>query len=89
METENGRSEILLSFHTIGQTFRGLVGASLSFYRRQESEAGERQIVDHQTVCDEVFQINYKESEDAVRARFRHWLEAGLVRALETWRQGE
>jgi Fic family protein len=89
LETENGRSEILLSFHTIGKAYRGIVGASMSFYRRQESEAGERQIVDHQTVCDEVFQINYKESADAVKARFRHWLELGLVKALETWRQGE
>ncbi|CAN5400359.1 hypothetical protein BH24ACT7_BH24ACT7_05230 [soil metagenome] len=89
LDTENGRSEILLSFHTIGKEFRGIVGGSLSFYRRQESDAGERLIVDHQTACVEVFQINYKESVDAVRARFNHWLELGLVKALEIWRRGE
>ena len=38
VQTENGRSEILTSFHGIGTEYRGLVGASVCFYRRQQPE---------------------------------------------------
>jgi hypothetical protein len=61
----------------------------LSFYRRQESPEGERQVVDHETLSDEVFQINYKDSEEAVEVRFDRWLDEGLVRGLDAWRRGE
>ena len=30
----------------------------------------------------------YKESENSVLERFAHWLDSGMVRALEMWRQG-
>ncbi|HWB72748.1 MAG TPA: Fic family protein [Egibacteraceae bacterium] len=89
LDTEAGRSEILLSLHTIGREYRGVVGAALVFFRRTESEAGERQISEIETVCDDVFQINYKEDESAMLDRFAHWLDRGLLRALETWRRGE
>jgi len=87
--TEGGRAELLLSFHGIGQTYRGVIGASMCFYRREEADSIEQQIVGHQTVCDEVFQINYSEEPESVERRFRVWLEATLVRGLETWRRSE
>jgi Fic family protein len=89
IDTENGRSELLLSLHGIGQDYQGVIGGSLSFYRRQESPEGERQVVDHETLSDEVFQINYKDSEEAVEVRFDRWLDEGLVRGLDAWRRGE
>lgn len=87
--TEGGRAELLLSFHGIGQTYRGVIGASMCFYRREEADDIEHQIVGHQTVCDEVFQINYSEEPESVERRFRVWLEAALVRGLEAWRRSE
>jgi hypothetical protein len=45
--------------------------------------------VDHETLSDEVFQINYKDSEEAVEVRFDRWLDEGLVRGLDAWRRGE
>lgn len=89
LETEAGRGEILLSLHTIGSEFRGIVGASVVFFRRSESGDGERELSEVDVVCDDVFQINYKEELAAVEPRFFRWLERGLVRALETWRRGE
>lgn len=87
--TEGGRSEILLSLHALGYEYRGLVAGSLTFYRRQESEGGERIVTELQAASPDAFIINYKENEDAVLARFRSWLDKGLVQALEAWRQGE
>lgn len=99
-DTENGRSEILTSFHGIGREFRGLVGVSMCFYRRQpetpdEYEDGydsarERlQVVEWGPVCDEVFQVSHMEPSEAVQRRFRPWMERALVLALDQWRRGE
>jgi hypothetical protein len=87
--TESGRSEILLSLHQVGPEYLGVVGGSVTFYRRQESAEGERHAVDLQVVSDDIFQINYKESPEPVSQRFSRWLDNALIRALDAWRRGE
>ena len=89
LETESGRSEILLAFHAVGREYRGIVGASLSFYRRPETDEGHSTIEDRYTVSKELFQINYLESLEAVQARFETWLDKHLLLALDLWRRGE
>ncbi|MCE2511353.1 MAG: Fic family protein [Acidimicrobiia bacterium] len=101
IQTEHGRSEILTSFHGIGTEFRGLVGVSMCFYRRQQPEDTEdhpegtpqltiqQQIIELQPVSEEVFQINYEEPFESVERRFQGWLERALVLALDQWRRGE
>jgi hypothetical protein len=88
-QTENGRAELLLSFHAVGQDYRGLVGVSLSFYRRQEADDIEHQIIELQPISDDLFQINYKEDPQSVERRYRPWLEANIVKGLDQWRRGE
>ena len=89
--TESGRSEILLSFHTVGRDFRGVVGASMCFYRRQRGDGDgiEQQVIELQTVSDDLFQVNYKEDVDAAERRFGPWLENTLVMGLDQWRRSE
>ncbi|MDE0171696.1 MAG: Fic family protein [bacterium] len=89
LETEAGRSEIVLSFHGIGREYRGLVGVSLCFYRKPETDEGHSMIEDQHTVSRELFQINYLESMDAVQARFDTWLDKYILQALDLWRRGE
>lgn len=89
LETESGRSEILLAFHAVGREYRGIVGTSLSFYRRPETDEGHSTIEDRYTVSKELFQINYLESLEAVQARFDAWLDKHLLLALDLWRRGE
>ena len=89
LETEAGRSEIVLSFHGIGREYRGLVGVSLCFYRKPETDEGHSMIEDQHTVSRELFQINYLESLEAVQARFDPWLDKYLLQALDLWRRGE
>ena len=89
-ETESGRSELLLSFHTIGRDFRGVVGASMCFYRRQAGgEGATQQVSELQTVSGELFQVNYKEDLETAERRFVPWLEEALVMGLDQWRRGE
>jgi Fic family protein len=81
-------AEVVISFHGIGHEFRGVLAASMFFFRREATGDGEREVTDLATVCDEVFQINYQEESGQARARFQRWLDEGLVRALEIWRAG-
>lgn len=87
--TESGRGEVILSFHSVGRDYRGVVGAVIVFFRKAESGEGDRQTFDVTVIGDESFQVNYRESLDTVGPRFSHWLERGLVEALEAWRRSE
>ncbi len=87
MKTDS-QAEILLSFHVAGGEYRGLIAVSACFFRRDETEEGERQIADVAPLSPDIFQINYLEPETTVEARFRDWLEDVLVRGLKIWRAG-
>ena len=84
LDTPNGRSEILLSFHAVGQSFRGVIAAVLIFYRKRGGE-----IYDHQVVSREPFQVNFRDTVAVAAKRFDAWLEPSLRAALEVWRRGE
>ncbi|MDE0652401.1 MAG: hypothetical protein OXI26_01950 [bacterium] len=84
LDTPNGRSEILLSFHAVGQSFRGVIAAVLIFYRKRGGE-----IYDHQVVSREPFQVNFRDSVASARKRFDAWMEPSMRAALEVWRRGE
>jgi hypothetical protein len=81
------QAEIVVSVHGTGHEFRGVLAVSACFFRREETEEGERQIVGLTPLSDEIFQINYRENEVAAVDRFRDWLEEALVRGLELWRK--
>lgn len=87
LETDT-RSEILISFHGTGHEFRGILAASACFFRREQTEAGDREIAGVTPLASEIFQVNYKEPPEQVAERFAEWLEDVLVRGLEVWRQG-
>ena len=79
---------VLLSLTGVGREFRGVIGASLAFFWREESDEGQRRILSVTPASDELFQINYKEDEASVIRRFDRWFEGALACALEMWRRG-
>ena len=89
IDTEQGRSEILLSFHGVNREYRGLIGASACFFRRQNGDVAEPQITELQPVCDEMFQINYSEDPKSVLRRFRPWLNQSVLSGLDQFRRSE
>ncbi len=89
IETEQGRSEILLSFHGVNREYRGLLGASVCFFRRQNGDVSEPQILELQPACDEMFQINYSEAAESVLRRFEPWLRHSLLKGLDQFRLSE
>jgi len=82
------QAEILVSLHGLGREYRGVMAASMCFFRREQTEEQDRQITDIFPLCNDVFQTNYREDLSAAQARFSEWLDQGLVEALEIWRKG-
>jgi len=82
------QAEILVSFHAIGQEFRGLLAASACFFRREPTGDGDRSLQELPPLSSELFQINFREPENDVVFRFEGWFEEALARGLELWRQG-
>jgi Fic family protein len=87
MKTKD-QAEIFVSFHAIGHEYRGLLAATICFFRRTETEEGERNIDELVSVSDGIFQINYREDPAEAQARFEQWLDLNVVDALEIWRAG-
>ncbi|HWC97859.1 MAG TPA: Fic family protein [Candidatus Sulfopaludibacter sp.] len=69
---------ISVSFHGVGNQFRGLLAASAFFVKD-----GGKPV----PVCPEFFLITYDEDPKDVQARFDKWLEDSIVRGLDTWQR--
>ena len=80
------QTELLISFHGIGHTFRGILACSATWFQRVETEEGEREIGPVEPAVDSMFQVNYKESSDEAQARFSDWLEDAIVRGIRFWK---
>lgn len=82
---DTDQSNILLSFHCIGHEFRGVIGCSATWFRRVKTDDGENETEGETPLCDQVFQINYREDRQDVRERFELWLEDVIERGLALW----
>ncbi|MFC1652770.1 Fic family protein [Planctomycetota bacterium] len=88
MRVDDSQAEILVSYHTVGFEFRGVVGVSACYYTKGETdEQGSRDIVDLTPLSEQLFQVNYAEDMRPVKKRFSDWLESALVSGLEIWRR--
>lgn len=79
------RTELLIAFHGVGHEFRGVLACSATWFQRVETEDGRREPGPVTPVTDDVFQINYKESQEEAEERFLLWMENAILRSLELW----
>ncbi len=76
---------ILISFHVLGHEYRGLLVCNACAYHRDDSEEGERNISDIQSLTDSPFQFSYADEEGNLVERFKQWLEDAVLTGLEYW----
>ena len=87
IDTGRERSEILVSFHGLGRSYRGLLAVSATFIRSTRGDRQRRKaLVDVHALTDDVFQINYVEHPTLAQDRFGRWLDGALATGLELWR---
>ena len=82
---DGNQSNILISFHGIGHEFRGVLVCSATWFQRTPTEEGGSESGGENSLCDEVFQINYKEDLEDIKLRFKGWLDSVLERGLSLW----
>jgi hypothetical protein len=71
-------AKIVVSFHTVGAVFRGLIGVIAYFH------AGSNLPV---PLSNDIFRIDYKESYEELQQRFTKWLDDCLIKGLAEWRK--
>ncbi|MEB3231183.1 MAG: Fic family protein [Leptolyngbyaceae bacterium] len=76
---------VLISFHVLGHEYRGLLVCTACAYHRDNSEEGERNISDIQSLTDSPFQFSYADEEENLLERFKQWLEDVILTGLEYW----
>lgn len=76
---------ILISFHSLGHEYRGLLVCSACAYHKNNTEDNDYNIGDIQALIDSPFQFSYADEEGELIERFKKWLEEVIVTGLEYW----
>jgi len=71
-------SRIVVSFHSVGVSFRGLVAAVAYF------QTGDNPPI---PLSEDIFRISYQEPRNDVQLRYTPWLEECLIKGLAEWRR--
>ena len=82
---DGSQSTMLVAFHCVGHEFRGVLICSVTWFRRVPIGDDEVETEGDTPLCDEAFQINYKEDGAEVERRFEDWLESTIERGLALW----
>lgn len=81
------QTHMLLSFHGIGSEYRGILVCSATLFNRVSTDKDGSQMTPATLLSDEIFQINYRETEQSTIQRFKPWFESVLNRGLAFWQQ--
>ncbi len=78
-------ANVLISFHSIGHDFRGVLACSATWFERLQGDDDRLESTGEQRLCADVFRINYKEQVSDIEPRFRKWLDEAIERGLAKW----
>ena len=84
---EERRAELVISFHSLGVDFLGILAASVFLEFRDKSEEGEATVDGPYPLSKEIFQCSFNETKDVVEVRFADWLNKALLSGLDQWRR--
>jgi len=74
----SGKAVIVVSFHGLGATYRGLL--AVVAYFQMESK-------DPVALADDIFRISFEDQSQDLASRFAKWLDACLVNGIACWRR--
>lgn len=84
---EDRQTELVLSFHSLGVEFLGIMAVSAFMEYRDRNEDGETTVDGPYILSKEIFQFSYKEKEQDITGRFEPWLNDLLLVGLDKWRR--
>ncbi|MBI4673987.1 MAG: Fic family protein [Chloroflexi bacterium] len=84
---ETRQAELILSFHSLGVEFLGIMAVSAFMEYRDRSEDNEVNLQGPYPLSDEIFQFSFKEATSIVKERFEQWLNNIVLIGLDQWRR--
>ncbi len=81
------QADIILSIHSLGKMFIGVLAATAFMVYRDKGKEQENTISDQVVLTEDVFQFSYLDNYDNLGPRFQQWLEHVTVAAMLHWRE--
>ncbi len=81
------RTDIVITFHSLGPEPVGLMAASAFLERREWTDEDEPVVDGPHPLCSEVFQFAHTEEAVSVKERFGLWLEQAVTTGLAEWQR--
>lgn len=84
---EDRQTEIVISFHSLGVEFLGVVAATAFLQFKGAIDESDNGTESAQRLCSEIFQFAYNDDEQSLLRRYDSWLNAVILTGLDQWRR--
>ena len=85
---EDPVSQMVVSFHSLGVEFTGVLAASAFIeFRTQEEDNQDQTYAGPKVICEEVFTFSYSDDKKRVKTRFENWLKRVIIIGIDQWRR--
>lgn len=85
--SEDRRSEIVFSIHSVGTQFVGLLAVSAFIFFKDATEDLGDLSSDMHSLCSDLFQFSYNEDYKTIEKRFGAWVDKAIIAGIEEWRR--
>jgi Fic family protein len=83
---EERQAEIVVSFHSVGAEFVGVMVAS-AFVEYRDKDEDDVRLDGPYPVCDEVFQFSSRDGAESANERFDAWIHGVILVGVDQWRR--
>ncbi len=84
---EDRQVQLVISFHSLGYDFVGVIGVSAFLLFRDKKEKHASGYEGPHVVCRDVFQFSFGEGAKDIKERLGPWLDEVILTALDHWRR--
>lgn len=84
--TNERQTEIVISFHSLGTQFLGLMAVSAFVEHRGLGERGTASLDGPYPACSDIFQFSYNQEASSIESRFMKWLNVAILAGLDQWK---
>ena len=85
--SEERQVELVISFHSVGRDFVGILAASAFLEFRDRTDEGNTSVEGPYELSKDVLQWAFNEDPEVVSARYKTWLDEVIVAGLDHWRR--
>lgn len=83
-EIESRKTDLIVSIHSVGRTFKGILAVSAFIEVVQDGPDG-REVRGPALAADDAFTFGYLDSRESLEPQFRRWLESARLSLLRVW----